>query len=358
MKIHNFSAGPSILPKEVFQEASQAVIDYHNTGLSLLEMSHRSKEFDAVLNEALQLVHELLHLPENYKSIFISGGASTQFALVPMNLLSSDGKAAYINTGTWSDKAIKEAKALGNVEVIASSKEDNYTHIPKNYKVPEGANYLHITTNNTVFGTQFRKIPATSVPIVADMSSDIFSYDLDIDKFGLIYAGAQKNMGPAGTTLVIVREELLGKADRHIPSMFDYRTHIKKNSAFNTPPVFPIYVSMLNLRWVKKTGGVKAMEERSIRRSDLIYGEIDRNPLFRGTTAKEDRSRMNATFVLNEDYESLENDFLEVCKSAGISGIKGHRSVGGFRASMYNALSLESVQVLVDVMRDFESSKG
>ncbi len=358
MKIHNFSAGPSILPKEVFQEASQAVIDYHNTGLSLLEMSHRSKEFDAVLNEALELVAELLHLPENYKSIFISGGASTQFALVPMNLLSSDGKAAYINTGTWSDKAIKEAKALGNVEVIASSKEDNYTHIPKNYQVPEDASYLHITTNNTVFGTQFRKIPATSVPIVADMSSDIFSYDLDVDKFGLIYAGAQKNMGPAGTTLVIVREELLGKAERHIPSMFDYRTHIKKNSAFNTPPVFPIYVSMLNLRWVKKTGGVKAMEERSIRRSDLIYGEIDPNPLFRGTTAKEDRSRMNATFVLNEDYESLENDFLEVCKSAGISGIKAHRSVGGFRASMYNALSLESVQVLVDVMRDFENRKG
>lgn len=358
MQIHNFSAGPSILPAEVFQEASKAVIDFKETGLSLLEMSHRSKEFDSVLNEAVQLVAELLHLPENYKSIFLSGGASTQFALVPMNLLNPDKKAAYINTGTWSDKAIKEAQAFGKVDTIASSKESNYTFIPKNYQVSEDASYLHITTNNTVFGTQFRTIPATAVPIVADMSSDIFSYELNIDKFGLIYAGAQKNMGPAGTTLVIIREDMLGKAKRHIPSMFDYSIHIKKNSAYNTPPVFPIYVSMLNLRWIKKNGGIKAMEARSIARSELIYGEIDQNPLFKGTTATEDRSRMNATFVLNDEYRSLENEFLETCKNSGISGIKGHRSVGGFRASMYNAMELESVQVLVDVMKDFENRKG
>jgi len=358
MKIHNFSAGPSILAQEVFQEAAGAVTNFQNTGLSLLEMSHRSKEFDAVLNEAVELVEELLQLPEGFKVVFLSGGASTQFALAPMNLLPQNGKAAYINTGTWSDKAIKEAKAFGNIEVIASSKEDNYTHIPKNYQVPADAAFLHITSNNTVFGTQFKKFPETTIPLVIDMSSDIFSYEVNMDKVGLIYAGAQKNMGPAGTTLVAVREDLLGKTDRHIPSMFDYRIHIKKNSAYNTPPVFPIYVSMLNLRWVKKNGGIKAMEARSIARSEMIYSEVDRNPLFHGTTAVEDRSRMNATFVLNEKYQSLENDFLEVCKNAGISGIKGHRSVGGFRASMYNAMELDSVQVLVDVMRDFEERKG
>ncbi|TVR76378.1 MAG: 3-phosphoserine/phosphohydroxythreonine transaminase [Saprospirales bacterium] len=358
MKIHNFSAGPSILAQEVLQEAAQAVVNFQDTGLSLLEMSHRSKEFDAVLNEAVDLVHELLQLPEGFKTIFLSGGASTQFALVPMNLLPVGGKAAYVNTGTWADKAIKEAKAFGNIEVVADSKADNYTHIPKNYQVPSDAVYLHVTTNNTVFGTQFHKLPETRVPIVADMSSDIFSYEVDMNKVGLIYAGAQKNMGPAGTTLIVVREDLLGKADRHLPSMFDYRIHIKKNSAYNTPPVFPIYVSMLNLRWVKKNGGVKAMESRSIARSELIYSEIDRNPLFRGTTATEDRSRMNATFVLNDDYHSLDSDFLELCKNAGISGIKGHRSVGGFRASMYNAMELDSVQVLVDVMKDLESRKG
>lgn len=358
MKIHNFSAGPSILAQEVFQEAAQAVINFQDTGLSLLEMSHRSKEFDAVLNEAIDLVNELLELPDGFKAIFISGGASTQFALAPMNLLPQNGKAAYINTGTWSDKAIKEAKAFGNIDVVASSKDDNYNHIPKNYSVPADAAFLHLTSNNTVFGTQFRDMPETSVPLVVDMSSDIFSYKVNMQKIGLIYAGAQKNMGPAGTTLVVIREDLLGKVNRHIPSMFDYRTHIKKNSAYNTPPVFPIYVSMLNLRWVKKTGGIKAMEDRSINRSELIYGEIDRNPLFRGTTTKEDRSRMNATFVLNKDYQPLENEFLEICKSAGISGIKGHRSVGGFRASMYNAMELDSVQVLVDVMRDFEEKKG
>lgn len=358
MKIHNFSAGPSILAQEVFKEAAQAVVNFQDTGLSLLEMSHRSKEFDGVLNEAVELVHELLKLPEGFKTIFLSGGASTQFALAPMNLLPENGKAAYINTGTWSDKAIKEAKAFGTIEVIGSSKEDNYTYIPKDLRVPADAAYLHITTNNTVFGTQFRRFPESTVPVVADMSSDIFSYDPDMSKMGLIYAGAQKNMGPAGTTLVVVREDLLGKTGRHLPSMFDYSIHIKKNSAFNTPPVFPIYVSMLNLRWVKKMGGIKAMEERSIARSKMIYEEIDRNPLFRGTTAVEDRSRMNATYVLNEKYQSLEGDFLELSKSAGISGIKGHRSVGGFRASMYNAMELDSVKVLVEVMQDFESRKG
>jgi len=358
MKIHNFSAGPSILPQEVFKEASQAVIDFQNTGLSLLEMSHRSKEFDAVLNEAVELVLELLQVPDGFKVLFLSGGASTQFVLAPMNLLPQNGKAAYINTGTWSDKAIKEAKAFGDIDVVASSKEDNYTHIPKDFQVPDDAAFLHLTTNNTVFGTQFRKLPDAAVPFVADMSSDIFSYEVDFDRMGLIYAGAQKNMGPAGTTLVIVREDLLGKTGRHLPSMFDYKVHIKKNSAFNTPPVFPIYVSMLNLRWVKKMGGIKAMEERSIARSQMIYGEIDRNPLFRGTTAVADRSRMNATFVFEEKYQSLESDFLETCKGAGISGIKGHRSVGGFRASMYNAMEPDSVRVLVDVMKEFESRKG
>jgi len=245
MKIHNFSAGPSILPQEVFKEASQAVIDFQNTGLSLLEMSHRSKEFDAVLNEAVELVLELLQVPDGFKVLFLSGGASTQFVLAPMNLLPQNGKAAYINTGTWSDKAIKEAKAFGDIDVVASSKEDNYTHIPKDFQVPDDAAFLHLTTNNTVFGTQFRKLPDAAVPFVADMSSDIFSYEVDFDRMGLIYAGAQKNMGPAGTTLVIVREDLLGKTGRHLPSMFDYKVHIKKNSAFNTPPVFPIYVSML-----------------------------------------------------------------------------------------------------------------
>jgi phosphoserine aminotransferase len=353
---HNFSAGPAILPASVFQEAAQAVIDFNHTGLSLLEMSHRGSDFVAVMDEALALVRSLLSLPDNYHVLFVGGGASSQFFTVPMNLLNSEDKAAYVNTGTWATNAIKEAQAYGQIEVVASSESENFNHIPKQFEIPKEAKYLHITSNNTIFGTQYHAWPETDLPIVCDMSSDIFSRPVPIEKFGLIYAGAQKNMGPAGVTLVIVREDMLGHVNRHIPTMLDYRTHIKKGSMYNTPPVFPIYVSMLTMRWVAASGGLTAMETRNRAKAACLYAEIDRNSLFEGTTATEDRSWMNATFVLKDS--GLDQTFLDLCKQAGIVGLKGHRSVGGFRASMYNALELASVEALVQVMRDLENAKG
>ncbi|MEZ5033152.1 MAG: 3-phosphoserine/phosphohydroxythreonine transaminase [Saprospiraceae bacterium] len=353
---HNFSAGPAILPKEVFVEAAQACLNFNNSGLSLLEMSHRGADFVAVMDEALALVKEILSLPDNYHVLFVGGGASSQFFNVPMNLLNEGETAAYVNTGTWSTNAIKEARAYGNIEVVASSESDQFRHVPKGYPIPADAKYLHLTSNNTIYGTQLFEWPETNVPIVCDMSSDIFSRPVPVERFGLIYAGAQKNMGPAGVTLVIVREDMLGKVNRHIPTMLDYRTHIKKGSMYNTPPVFPIYVSMLTMRWVKAQGGLDAMESRNFAKAQALYTEIDANPLFQGTTATEDRSWMNATFVLSDD--SLNDAFLADCKAAGIVGLKGHRSVGGFRASMYNALELSSVQALVEVMQTFARKHG
>ncbi|MEO7175430.1 MAG: 3-phosphoserine/phosphohydroxythreonine transaminase [Saprospiraceae bacterium] len=356
MSIHNFSAGPSILPKEVFEEAAAAVLDFNGSGLSLLEMSHRSAPFEAVMDEAMVLVKSLLDLDTTQKVMFLSGGASSQFFMIPMNLLNPSGRACYVNTGTWASGAIKEAKAFGNVEVLGSSENEAFTHIPKDFMIPSDATYLHLTSNNTIYGTQYHSFPDSPIPIVCDMSSDIFSKPINAQEFGVIYAGAQKNMGPAGTTLVIVKEELLGHVDRHIPTMLDYRTHIKSGSMYNTPPVFPIYVSMLTMRWIKKMGGPAAMKIRNQGKAELLYNEIDRNPLFKGTVAKDDRSWMNANFVLQN--EALGAAFDAAWKAAEISGLKGHRSVGGYRASMYNALPLESVQVLVDVMKDFEKSNG
>lgn len=351
MKKHNFSAGPCILPQEVFQEASQAVLDFNNSGLSILEISHRSKDFVAVMEDARQLALELLGLEgKGYKALFLQGGASMEFLMVAYNLL--EKKAAYLNTGTWSSKAIKEAKLFGEVNVVASSEDKNFSYIPKGYMIPTDVDYFHCTSNNTIFGTQMKTFPNTPKPMVCDMSSDIFSRELDFSKFDLIYAGAQKNMGPAGTTLVIVKEDLLGKVTRKIPSMLDYKVHIDKDSMFNTPAVYPVYVSFLTMKWLKAQGGIKAIEEKNEKKAALLYSEIDINPLFKGYTAKEDRSIMNATFNLTD--ESLKEDFDAMLKEAGINGLNGHRSVGGYRASMYNALPLESVQVLVDVMSDLE----
>ncbi len=351
MKKHNFSAGPCILPQEVFQEASQAVLDFNNTGLSILEISHRSKDFVAVMEDARALALELLGLEgKGYKALFLQGGASMEFLMVAYNLL--EKKAAYLNTGTWSSKAIKEAKLFGEVNVVASSEDKKFNYIPKGYMIPTDVDYFHCTSNNTIFGTQMKTFPTTPKPMVCDMSSDIFSRELDFSKFDLIYAGAQKNMGPAGTTLVIIKEDLLGKVSRKIPSMLDYKVHIDKDSMFNTPAVYPVYVSFLTLKWLKAQGGIKAIEEKNEKKAALLYSEIDINPLFKGYTAIEDRSIMNATFNLTD--ESLKEDFEAMLKGAGINGLNGHRSVGGYRASMYNALPLESVQVLVDVMSDLE----
>jgi phosphoserine aminotransferase len=351
MKKHNFSAGPCILPQEVLQQASQAVINFNNSNLSLIEISHRSKDFVAVMDKAIALVKELLNLPEGYSVLFLQGGASTQFLMTVLNLLKTDGKAAYINTGAWSDKAIKEAKKLGDINVIASSEDKNFSYIPKGYTVPTDVDYLHFTSNNTIFGTQFQEFPTVKGDslLVCDMSSDIFSRQFDASKFDLIYAGAQKNMGPAGATLVIVKDEILNKTGREIPTMLDYTTHIKKESMFNTPPVFPIYVSMLTLEWLKKNGGVEWIEKVNTAKAELLYTEIDRNPYFKGAAAVEDRSKMNVTFVLTD--ESKQEAFDKLWNDAGINGLKGHRSVGGYRASIYNALPLESVQVLVDAMQ-------
>lgn len=352
MKIHNFGAGPCILPQEVFAKAAEAVLNLNNSGLSILEISHRSAAFDEIIQNAQSLVKELLGVPDGYKILFLQGGASLQFSMVPMNFLPENGKAAYLDTGVWSKKAIQEAELFGEVVVVASSKDKNYSYIPQGFEVPQDAAYLHITTNNTIYGTEIFEDYDVSIPLIADMSSDIFSRKIDVSKYDLIYAGAQKNMGPAGATLVIVKESFLEKSARKVPSMLDYKVHVKNDSLYNTPPVYPIYVSMLNLEWLKAQGGVEAMEKINIQKAELLYAEIDRHPLFTGNVEKEARSRMNVTFsAINEDVEKR---FLTVCKEKGIHGIKGHRLSGGFRASIYNALSLSSVEYLVEVMKDFE----
>jgi len=351
MKKHNFSAGPCVLPKSVMEQAAAAVLDF-DQGLSLLEISHRSKPFVDVMENARSLALELLGLQgKGYKALFLQGGASTQFLMVALNLL--EKRAGYLNTGTWADKAIKEAKIYDDIYEVGSSKNANYNYIPKGYEIPEDYDYFHCTSNNTIFGTQMKSFPKSPIPMVCDMSSDIFSRQLDFTQFDLIYAGAQKNMGPAGTTLVVVKEDILGKVSRKIPSMMDYKVHIGKGSMFNTPPVFAVYVSMLNLQWLKDLGGIKAIEEINEKKASLMYSEIDLNPLFKGYAAKEDRSKMNATFTL--ENENLKETFDAMCKEAGINGINGHRSVGGYRASMYNALSLDSVKALVEIMSELES---
>ncbi|MCM4163101.1 MULTISPECIES: 3-phosphoserine/phosphohydroxythreonine transaminase [unclassified Arenibacter] len=351
MKKHNFSAGPCILPQEVIIKASEAVLDFNGSGLSLIEISHRSKDFVAVMDKARSLALELLDLEgKGYQALFLQGGASLEFLMVAYNLL--EKKAGYLNTGTWADKALKEAKLFGEVIEVGSSKDENFSYIPKGYSIPNDLDYLHLTSNNTIFGTQIKKFPKTEATLVCDMSSDIFSRQLDFTQFDLIYAGAQKNMGPAGTTLVVVKEEILGRVSRKIPSMLDYKVHIEKESMFNTPAVFPVYVSMLTLEWLQKLGGIAAIEAINEKKAQLLYSEIDLNPLFNGYAHKEDRSTMNATFTLAE--EKLKDVFDGMCREAGINGINGHRSVGGYRASMYNALPLGSVGTLVDVMSELE----
>ena len=353
MKKYNFGAGPSILPQEVMQATAEACANFNGSGLSLMEMSHRTKEFQAVMDEAQALFKELLGIPEGYSVLFLGGGASMQFCMVPYNLLES--KAAYLNTGVWAKKALKEAKGFGEVVEVASSADANYTFVPKEYEIPADADYFHITTNNTIYGTQIRRDLDSPVPLVADMSSDIFSRPINVSKYGLIYGGAQKNLSMAGVTFVIVKDELLGKVSRHIPTMLDYRTHVDKGSMFNTPPVIPIYCALQNLKWIKAQGGVEEMQRRAGERAAILYSEIDRNALFRGTAALEDRSLMNICFVMNDEYKELEAEFLKFATERGIVGIKGHRSVGGFRASCYNAMSVEGVQVLVQCMKDFEA---
>ncbi len=354
MKKHNYSAGPCILPQEVFEKSAQAILDFNQMGLSLLEISHRSDEFVAVIEEARTLVLELLGLQgKGYQALFLHGGASLEFLMVPYNLMKVNGKAGYLETGTWASGAIKEAKLFGETLILGSSKEANFNHIPKGYEIPKSLDYFHCTSNNTIYGTQMKAFPEVDTVRVCDMSSDIFSRTLDFSKFDLIYAGAQKNMGPAGATLVVVKEEILGKTGRTIPSMLDYQLHIAKESMYNTPPVFSIYASLLNLQWLKKQGGIAGIEKINNAKAELLYAEIDRNPLFKGTAVKEDRSYMNATFVLeNEAHTPI---FDQIWEQAGISGLKGHRSVGGYRASLYNALPLESVQVLVDTMKALEN---
>ncbi len=349
MKIHNFSAGPSILPQEVIKKAAEAVLNLDNSGLSLIEISHRSPAFIAIMEEAQNLVKELLNLPDGYSVLFLQGGASSQFLAVAQNLLKKDGKAAYLDTGAWSAKALKEAKLFGEVEIVASSKDKNHTYIPKEFSIPSDANYLHLTSNNTIFGTQIKEFPKTNIPLVCDMSSDIFSRELDFSQFDVVYAGAQKNMGPAGTVLVIVKDEALGKSGRQIPSMLDYQVHASKDSMFNTPPVFAIYTAMETLKWIKSLGGIKAVEKQNEAKATILYNEIDSNLKFNGVAEKEDRSLMNVTFTLTDENDKARFDTL--AKEAGLSGINGHRSVGGYRASIYNAMPIESVQALVNVMR-------
>ena len=350
MKIHNFSAGPAILPASVLEKASEALLNFDNTGLSVAEVSHRSAQFVKVIERARALALELAGLDNSYEALYLQGGASMQFLMVPYNLL--ENKAAYIDTGTWANKAQKEAALFGEVQVIASSKEQGYKSIPKNVVVPTDIDYLHITTNNTIYGSEFHSIPKSAAPIVADMSSDIFSRSLDYSQFGLVYAGSQKNLGASGSTLVLVKKDLLGKVSRKLPSMMDYQLHIKNESMFNTPSTFSVYVNMLVLEWIKAEGGLAAMEKRNKEKANLLYSEIDRNALVVGYTAKEDRSLMNVVFNLTD--ESTKDRFDALYKEANISGIKGHRSVGGYRASIYNAMPLESVQVLVEVLKEFE----
>ncbi|HVW13067.1 MAG TPA: 3-phosphoserine/phosphohydroxythreonine transaminase [Mucilaginibacter sp.] len=349
---HNFGAGPGILPHEVLKQAAEGVLNFNGTGLSILEISHRSADFEAVLDEAVKLVKELLNVPEGYSVLFLQGGASTQFAMAPYNLLPQGGKAAYVESGVWAKKAIKEAAYFGGVEVIATSKESNFTYIPKKFEIPKDAAYIHITSNNTIYGTEMHEFFKSPVPVVCDMSSDIFSRPVNVADFGLIYAGAQKNMGPAGVTLVVVKNDILGKTGRQIPSMYNYQVQIEGGSMYNTPPCFAIYVSMLTLRWLKAKGGVAGIEQENIAKANALYTEIDRNPLFKGVCVPEDRSRMNVCFVTeNPEHEK---PFLKLCDEKGIVGVKGHRSVGGFRASIYNALPITSVHVLIDAMQEFQ----
>ena len=352
MKKYNFSAGPSILPQQTIEETAKAILDFNGSSFSLMEVSHRGKDFQGVMDETVELFKELLEVPAGYSVIFLGGGASLQFCMIPYNLL--EKKAAYLNTGTWASKALKEAKLFGEVVEVATSKPANFTYIPKDYVIPTDADYFHITTNNTIFGTELHTDLDSPVPLVADMSSDIFSRPVDISKYALIYGGAQKNLAPAGVTFVIVKDELLGKVTRPIPTMLDYRTHIENGSMFNTPPVVPVYAAMQTLRWLKANGGVPAMYKRNQEKAALLYNEIDRNPVFKGTCTIEDRSLMNVCFVLASEYEGNEAAFLEFAKSKGLYELKGHRSVVGFRASIYNAMPIEGVQALVDVMKEFE----
>lgn len=356
MKKHNFYAGPSILPQYTIENTAKALYDFSGMGLSLMEISHRSKQFIAVMEEATALFKELLKVPDGYSVIFLGGGASLQFCMVPYNIMKT--KAAYLNTGSWASKAIKEGKFFGEVIEVASSKDKNFTYIPKNYSVPSDADYFHITTNNTIYGTEIHADPDVNVPLVADMSSDVFSRPVDVSKYAVIYGGAQKNLAPAGVTFVVVKNDMLGHVDRPIPTMLDYRTHIDKESMFNTPPVVPVYAALQTLKWLKENGGVDEMYKKNKHKANLLYEEIDRNKLFVGTVEKEDRSLMNICFVMNEEYKDLESEFNDFASSKGMVGIKGHRSVGGFRASTYNALPLESVEALIDVMQEFEKMKS
>ena len=353
MKVYNFGAGPSILPQEVMKATAEACTEFQGMGLSLMEISHRTKEFQAVMDEAQAPFKELLSIPEGYSVLFVGGGASLEFCMVPYNLL--EKKAAYLNTGVWAKKALKEAKLFGEVVEVASSADANYTFIPKDYEIPSDADYFHITTNNTIYGTELHEDLDSPVPLVADMSSDIFSRPIDVSKYGMIYGGAQKNLSMAGVTFVIVKDDLLGKVSRPIPTMLDYRTHVDKGSMFNTPPVVPIYCALQTLKWIKAQGGVVEMKRRAEERAEILYAEIDRNKMFKGTAAKEDRSLMNICFVMNDEYKELESEFLKFAQSKGMSGIKGHRSVGGFRASCYNAMPVEGVKALVECMKEFET---
>ncbi|MFZ1692198.1 MAG: 3-phosphoserine/phosphohydroxythreonine transaminase [Flavobacteriales bacterium] len=355
-KVHNYSAGPCILPQEVFEQAAQAVLDFEGSGLSILEISHRSKPFEAVMAKAQSLVKELLGAPDHYQVVFLGGGASMGFHMVPLNYMKVGGKSAYANTGEWATRAIKESKLAGDTLVVASSEDKNFNYIPKGFEIPADADYFHLTSNNTIFGTQWKQFPKSPVPVVCDMSSDIFSRPVNVADFALIYGGAQKNMGPAGATVYLFDPEKLGHTGRKLSPMLDLKNHGAKESMYNTPPVFAVYVSMLTLEWMKKVGGVAAIEQRNAAKAKLLYDTIDRLPLFTGTTAVEDRSPMNATFVMKD--AALEPAFDALWKEAGISGIRGHRSVGGYRASMYNALPIESVQALVDVMEHFAQKNG
>jgi len=357
MKKHNFYAGPSIMPQYTIDQTAEAIKDLDGIGLSIMEISHRSKEFDAVIKEAQQLFKDLLNIPDGYHVLFLGGGASTQFLMVPYNMFKK--KAAYLNTGNWAKKAIKEAKFFGDVDVVASSEDQTFNYIPKGYSIPEDADYFHITTNNTIYGTEIKEDYDVSMPLVADMSSDIFSRPLDVSKYDIIYGGAQKNLAPSGVTFVIVKEEVLGKVDREIPTMMDYMTHIKKESLFNTPPVIPIFAALQTLKWIKGKGGVEGMHKINQEKADMLYNEIERNKLFQACVGnEEDRSLMNVTFVMNEEYKDLEKEFLEFATERGMIGIKGHRSVGGFRASLYNALPKESVLALIEAMKEFENQKA
>ena len=354
MKKYNFGAGPCILPREVIEKTANAILDFNGIGLSIAEISHRSKDFQPVMDEAMVLVKEVLNVPEGYSVLFLGGGASLEFCMIPFNFLVK--KAGYLNTGVWAKKAMKEAKLFGDVVEVASSADENYTYLPKNFDVPTDLDYLHITTNNTIYGTEYHKDLDVPVRLIGDMSSDIFSRPVDVSKYDCIYGGAQKNLSMAGVTFIIIKDEVLGRVQREIPTMLDYRTHIKKGSMFNTPPVVPIYTALENLRWIKANGGVEAMEKLAKERADIVYGEIDRNKLFRGTVkCEEDRSYMNICFVLNDEYADLQDEFFKFATERGMVGIKGHRDVGGFRASCYNAMTVEGCKALVETMKEFEA---